>query len=193
MGKWTQWFTAGMSTRQIASELVALVGEYPVVMILGPRQAGKTTLSRMVFPGWAYSNLEVPETREIATYDPQAYLASFSGPVIIDEIQRVPQLLSDIQGVVDEEGQNGRFLLTGSHQLQLREAIGQSLAGRTAILQLLPLSISEMRAGGIEVATFEEYCFHGFLPRIHDRKQRPSVAYSNYYQAYVERDVRQLI
>jgi len=188
------WYlTISMLTRQIAKELLTLVGEYPVVTILGPRQAGKTTLSRMVFPGWAYSNLEVPETREIATFDPKAYLAAFSGPVIIDEIQRVPQLLSYIQGLVDEEKQNGRFVLTGSHQLQLREAIGQSLAGRTAILHLLPLSISELRAGGIEFATFEEYCFHGFLPRIYDQKQRPSVAYSNYYQTYVERDVRQLI
>lgn len=186
-------FTALMFTRQIATELLTLVGEYPVVTILGPRQAGKTTLSRMVFPGWAYSNLEVPETRELATFDPKAYLAAFSGPVIIDEIQRVPQLLSYIQGLVDEERQNGRFVLTGSHQLQLREAIGQSLAGRTAILHLLPLSISELRAGGIEFSTFEEYCFRGFLPRIYDQKQRPSVAYSNYYQTYVERDVRQLI
>jgi hypothetical protein len=182
-----------MLKREIAPELLTLVGEYPVVTILGPRQAGKTTLSRMVFPGWEYSNLEVPETREIAKEDPKAYLAGFSGPVIIDEIQRVPHLLSYIQALVDEEGGNGRFVLTGSHQLQLREAIGQSLAGRTAILHLLPLSIAEIRGGGIEFARFEDYCFHGFLPRIHDQRQRPSVAYSNYYQTYVERDVRQLI
>jgi len=182
-----------MIKRHIAEELGLLIQEYPIVTILGPRQAGKTTLAKATLPKYAYSNLEEPEVREFALNDPKAYLAQFNGPVIIDEIQRVPELLSYIQSMVDEEHQNGRFVLTGSHQLQLREAIGQSLAGRTAILNLLPLSIAELTSAGIEFERFEEYAFHGFLPRIYDQSQRPTAAYSNYYQTYVERDVRLLI
>jgi len=182
-----------MIKRQIAEELGLLIQEYPIVTILGPRQAGKTTLAKTTLPQYTYSNLEIPEVREIARNDPKAYLAQFNGPVIIDEIQRVPELLSYIQSIVDEEHENGRFVLTGSHQLQLREAIGQSLAGRTAILNLLPLSIRELLSAGIEFERFEEYAFHGFMPRIYDQSQRPAAAYSNYYQTYVERDVRLLI
>lgn len=179
--------------RKITAELRLLLREYPVVTILGPRQAGKTTLARTALTDHAYSNLEDPETREIAATDPRAYLAQFSGPVIIDEIQRVPTLLSYIQTIVDDKKANGQFVLTGSHQLQLREAIGQSLAGRTAILQLLPLSIQELKAAGIEFPRFENYVFQGLLPRVHDQSQRPATAYANYFQTYVERDVRMLI
>lgn len=182
-----------MIARSITHELVTLTGEYPVVTILGPRQAGKTTLAQVGLPDYAYSNLEVPDIRELAENDPRAYLAQFPGKVIIDEIQRVPTLLSYIQAIVDRERQNGRFVLTGSHQLALREAITQSLAGRTAILYLLPLSISELNAAGIRFDSFEDYAFHGFLPRLHDQHLRPTTAYANYYQTYVERDVRQLI
>ena len=170
-----------------------LTGEYPVVTLLGPRQAGKTTLAKGVLKGYAYSNLEVPETREMAIHDPRAYLAQFPGKVILDEIQRVPELLSYIQAIVDEKKQNGRFVLTGSHQLRVREAVTQTLAGRTAILTLLPLSITELDAAGLKYGEFEQYAFRGFLPRVHAESLRPTTAYSNYYQTYVERDVRQLI
>lgn len=180
--------------REIKGELLTLLEEYPVVTILGPRQAGKTTLAKETLKDYAYSNLEDPETREFARDDPKAYLSQFKErKVIIDEIQRVPELLSYIQVSVDEIISTGQFVLTGSHQLSLREAISQSLAGRTAILNLLPLSISELTRSGISYQSFEEYCFIGFLPRIHQQNQRPSIAYSNYYQTYVERDVRQLI
>ncbi len=182
-----------MIYRTITQELLTLTNEYPIVTILGPRQAGKTTLAQEGLPSYAYSNLESPETRELAQNDPKAYLAQFPSKTIIDEIQRVPKLLSYIQVIVDQEKQNGRFVLTGSHQLQLREAISQSLAGRTAILNLLPLSIDELASAGIRFDSFEEYAFHGFLPRIYDQSMRPTTAYSNYYQTYVERDVRQLI
>lgn len=182
-----------MINREISRELLILVTEYPVVTILGPRQAGKTTLAKEVLKAYEYSNLEIPEIRHFAQEDPKAYLAQFNSRVIIDEIQRVPELLSYIQGIVDEEQQNGRFVLTGSHQLQLKEAVSQSLAGRTAILNLLPFSVSELMDAKIELGSFEEYCFTGFLPRIYDQNIRPSTAYSNYYQTYVERDVRQLI
>lgn len=182
-----------MIQREITPELITLLGEYPVVTILGPRQAGKTTLAREGLSGFAYSNLESPEVRELARTDPKAFLAGLSDPCIIDEIQHVPELLSYIQVLVDQKRRNGRFILTGSHQLEVRQAITQSLAGRTAILHLLPLSISELARVGIRFDSFAEYALHGFLPRIHDQGQRPSTAYSNYYQTYVERDVRQLI
>jgi hypothetical protein len=179
--------------RKVKSELLALLKEYPVVTLLGPRQAGKTTLAKTALPDYAYANLEHPETRTIAESDPKAFLAQFDGSVVIDEIQRVPELLSYIQVAVDSSGKNGRYVLTGSHQLSLREAISQSLAGRTAILHLLPLSIEELQSAKIEFESFEEYCFTGFLPRVHEQSQRPATAYANYYQTYVERDVRQLI
>lgn len=179
--------------RDIQAELYTLLKEYPVTTLLGPRQAGKTTLARTALPGYAYANLEDLETREIAQHDPKAFFQKFSGKVIIDEIQRVPELLSSIQVEVDAHKGNGRFVLTGSHQLSLREAIAQSLAGRTAILNLLPLSINELRHAGIEFERFEDYCFTGFMPRIYEQSQRPTTAYANYYQTYVERDVRQLI
>jgi predicted AAA+ superfamily ATPase len=179
--------------RKMKGELLALLKEYPVVTLLGPRQAGKTTLAKTTLPDYAYANLEHPETREIAESDPKAFLSQFDGKVVIDEIQRVPELLSYIQVAVDASGENGQYILTGSHQLSLREAISQSLAGRTAILQLLPLSIEELQSAEIEFQHFEDYCFTGFLPRVYEQSQRPTKAYANYYQTYVERDVRQLI
>jgi len=184
-----------MIKRKIVNELFTLISEYPVVTILGPRQAGKTTLARFFLTGYQYSNLEIPEERQLALEDPKAYLAQFESKVIIDEIQRVPSLLSYIQAIVDEQFPQtlGQFILTGSHQLQLREAISQSLAGRTAILNLLPLSIAELTNESISFDGFEDYCYRGFLPRIHAQSLRPTTAYSNYYQTYVERDVRLLI
>jgi predicted AAA+ superfamily ATPase len=184
-----------MIGREIEGELLLLLNEYPVVTLLGPRQAGKTTLAKklLAVAAYEYCNLEVPENREFAAHDPKAFLRQFRNRVVLDEIQRVPMLLSYIQARVDENGINGEFVLTGSHQLELKEAIGQSLAGRTAILNLLPLSISELTDANIRFDCFEEYAFHGFLPRIYDQKQRPTKAWSNYYQTYVERDVRLLI
>ena len=182
-----------MIKRTMARELRTLIQEYPVVTVLGPRQAGKTTLVKAVLKGYAYSNLEEPDVRELAIQDPRAYLARYPGPVILDEIQRVPELLSYIQAIVDGEKRNGRFVLTGSHQLRLREAVTQSLAGRTSILTLYPLSMEELGAAGQPVGAFEDAAFRGFLPRLHAETLRPVPFHSNYYQTYVERDVRQLI
>lgn len=182
-----------MIKRHLTLELLQLTKEYPVITILGPRQAGKTTLAKKALTDYDYCNLESPENRSHATEDPKAFLAQFKRPVILDEIQRAPELLSFIQVIVDERKLNGHFVLTGSHQLQLRQTITQSLAGRTAILQLLPLSISELNEAGFEFSNFADYAIQGFLPRVYDQNQRPYHAYSNYYQTYVERDVRQLI
>ena len=182
-----------MIKRHIETELRKLLKEYPVVTLLGPRQAGKTTLARGALDTYDYANLENPETRQFAMDDPKGFLAQFKTNVILDEIQRVPELLSYIQIIVDDKKSNGQFVLTGSHQLALREAITQSLAGRTSILNLLPFSIAELADAGITFDQAQDYIYQGFLPRIYDQQQRPTQAYSNYYQTYVERDVRQLI
>jgi len=182
-----------MIYRTITKELLTQLREYPVVTVIGPRQAGKTTLVRNVLPDYSYVSLEDPENRQLANDDPKAFLKRFSGKTIFDEVQRTPHLLSYLQGIVDEEGTNGRFVLTGSHQLELRAAITQSLAGRTGILHLLPLSIGELHDAKISFDDFESYIVQGFLPRVYDQHQRPRTAYANYYQTYVEKDVRQLI
>ena len=181
-----------MIKRDLQKELRKLLKEYPVVTILGPRQAGKTTLAKTL-KSYQYCNLENPENRLLASEDPKAFLRQFKTSVILDEIQRVPLLLSYIQTIVDQKKQNGQFVLTGSHQLDLTEAMTQSLAGRVGILNLLPFSIQELQKAGIEYETFQDYVYKGFLPRVYDQKQRPSQAYSNYYRTYIERDVRQII
>ena len=182
-----------MIKRTIEKELKELVKEYPVVTILGPRQSGKTTLAKTALKKYDYCNLEIPEQRTFAKEDPKAFLNQFKKNVILDEIQRVPELLSYIQSIVDINQKAGQYILTGSHQLKLHETINQSLAGRTAILQLLPFSIEELNKGNFKFDTFSDYCIKGFYPRVHDKNIRPTTAYSNYFQTYVEKDVRQLI
>lgn len=182
-----------MIPRSMSSELLTQLREYPIVTVIGPRQAGKTTLVRTALPDYGYVSLETPEIRQIAIEDPKAFLKQYPGKMIFDEIQRTPHLLSYLQVQVDQDNSNGQFVLTGSHPLELRAAITQSLAGRIGILHLLPLSIAELEAAGIRFNTFEEYIHTGFLPRVYDQNQRPHTAYANYYQTYVERDVRQLI
>ena len=181
-----------MIKRDIQKELKNLLKEYPVVVILGPRQAGKTTLAKTLVK-YQYCNLEDPENRRLASEDPKAFFSQFKTSVILDEIQRAPQLLSYIQTIVDRQKQNGQFVLTGSHQLDLTEALTQSLAGRAGILNLLPFSIIELKKAGLEYENFQDYVHRGFLPRVYDQNQRPLQAYSNYYRTYVERDVRQII
>ncbi len=181
-----------MIARKITPMLLQQARYFPVVTILGPRQSGKTTLARNTFPRYAYVNLEDLTARDIARNDPKTFFEIYPPPVIIDEVQRVPELLSTIQIMADAVEENGRFILTGSHQPRLQEGISQSLAGRTGILKLLPLSIEELSAAGI-ILTRDEYIFNGFLPRLHRDKTPPALLYSAYYQTYVERDVRLLI
>jgi len=178
--------------REIQSELENLMKEYPVVTVTGPRQSGKTTLTKLTFPDFNYCNLENPEIRQLAEKDPNAFFSRFPCPLIIDEIQRVPDLLSYIQSIVDLEKRNGMFLLTGSQQLLLSESVSQSLAGRTALLQLLPFSIKELLSENINLNR-NELILKGFLPRIYDHNQNPTKANRNYFQTYVERDLRQLL
>ena len=178
--------------REVQKELKILLQEYPVVVILGPRQAGKTTLAKTL-KKYQYCSLETPETRQLAEIDPKSFLNALKKYVILDEIQRVPSLLSYIQTIVDQNNQNGQFVLTGSHQLKITEAITQSLAGRAGILNLFPFSIKELNQSDIHYKNFQHYVYKGFLPRIYSQQQRPLQAYSNYYRTYIERDIRQMI
>jgi len=186
-----------MITRKLQDELITLAGEYPIVTLIGPRQSGKTTLAKMSFPHYKYCSLEDPDIRRYAQNDPRSFLKDYGHKVILDEIQRVPELLSYIQSLVDDkdengEEKNGQFILTGSHQLKLRSEINQSLAGRTALLILLPLSLEELGAQVNDLSK-EEILYTGLFPRIYNKQLNPTKAYANYYQTYVERDVRQLI
>lgn len=181
-----------MIKRDILSELKQSANDYPVVTIIGPRQAGKTTLARFTFPDYGYCNLENPELRSLAMSDPNTLFSKFPGRTIFDEIQRVPELLSYIQVRVDENEIKGQYILTGSHQLELHQSISQSLAGRTAILKLMPLSMHELSRFGISQNHYE-FMLRGFLPRIYKDDIDSTKAYRNYYETYIERDVRQLI
>lgn len=181
-----------MYWREIAPELTELAESYLVVTVTGPRQSGKTTLVRRIFPKKPYVNLEKPDVRASAEDDPSGFLEQYPDGAILDEIQRVPILLSYIQVIVDERQQKGMFILTGSHQLELHEAISQSLAGRTALLNLLPMSMVEFAEAGIELS-LDEMLLMGGYPRIFHEELNPTKVYRNYFQTYMERDLRQLI
>jgi predicted AAA+ superfamily ATPase len=181
-----------MITRDISEELIRSAAEYPVVTILGPRQSGKTTLARMTFPDKPYFSLEDPDVRIAAEADPRGFLNQMEGGGILDEVQRVPALLSYVQGIVDKTKKPGRFILTGSHQPQLHEAISQSLAGRTAILILWPLSLHELGHYKSARDPFD-VIVRGCFPRLHEEGLDSRRFFNGYLQTYVERDVRALI
>ncbi|MBI4533096.1 MAG: ATP-binding protein [Candidatus Melainabacteria bacterium] len=181
-----------MITRDIAKELLQSAAEYPVVTILGPRQSGKTTLARMTFPDKPYVSLEDPDVYMAAEADPRGFLEQLEGGGILDEVQRLPALLSYLQGMVDKSKKCGRFILTGSHQPQLHEAITQSLAGRTAMLTLWPFSLRELRRYESHHSPFG-LIVSGCFPRLHEEGLEPRRFYNGYLQTYVERDVRALI
>ncbi len=147
--------------------LLSLADKYPVVVITGPRQSGKTTLCKTTFPDKAYVNLEMPDIRQYAIDDPRSFLADYANGAILDEIQRAPELLSYIQGMVDEDDQAGRFILTGSQQFELMHSVTQTLAGRVGLLKLLPCSLSELQHHGID-ANPDTQIFTGSYPRIYD-------------------------
>ena len=168
-----------------------LFAKYPILTITGPRQSGKTILCRKAFPDLDYVSLESPDQREFAIRDPRGFLSRLEEGAILDEIQRVPELVSYIQEVVDESRRNSVFVLTGSQQFRVSEAISQSLAGRTGILRLLPFSIGE--AALLRPDMDPDGMLHtGFYPRIYDQGLNPTQALGDYFETYVERDVRQL-
>jgi len=199
-----------MLERTLARKLKEAASAFPVVTVTGPRQSGKTTLVRAVFPSHQYVSLELPDQREFAAEDPRGFLSQFDRPVILDEVQRTPDLLSYIQVLVDEHRDwAGRFILTGSQNFQLLQGLSQSLAGRCAVLHLLPFSLAELAgreplpldALGTALprdpkppeAGLMETLFAGFYPRIHDRKIPPRDWLAAYYQTYIERDVRSVL
>ena len=182
-----------MIKRHLAAVLRQSAEEYPSVTLFGPRQSGKTTLAKACFPKHSYANLEHLGTRELADNDPDGFFRRFPPPVIIDEVQRVPSIISQIQVMIDEKrDEMGRFILTGSHQTKLSEAVSQSLAGRTAIHILYPPSIEELGERAKALST-DELLFRGFMPDLHVRRTRPEPWYRNYVQTYLERDVRQMV
>lgn len=181
-----------MIERTIAPVLKSLAGQYPVVTVTGPRQSGKTTLCRKVFPEKEYVNLESPDTRQFALSDPRGFLARFPDGAILDEIQRAPQLLSYIQPIVDERRIASQYILTGSQQFEVLDTVNQSLAGRTALLKLLPLSMAELKSSRL-LPTIDRLLLTGFYPRIYDQGLDPTQALGDYFETYVERDIRQLV
>lgn len=181
-----------MFKRELEAELKDLAKGYPIVTVVGPRQSGKTTLVQHAFPEKKYVNFEFPDIRTMALQDPRGFLEQFPDGAVFDEIQRAPELLSYIQPLVDEKDQKGMFILTGSHQLELQEAVSQSLAGRTALLTLLPLDLTELSEAGFDLSV-DEWMLKGGYPRIYKDNLDPTKAYRNYVQTYVERDLRQLI
>jgi len=181
-----------MIVREISNHLLQLAEKYPVVTITGPRQSGKTTLVREMFKDKTYINLELLDSREFARSDPRGFLKKLPHGAILDEIQRAPELLSYIQGIVDEKHVNGLFILTGSQQFAVSNSINQSLAGRTALLKLLPFSITEVKKN-YGFSSMNELIYKSFYPRIYDQALDPTQALSNYFETYIERDLRQLI
>jgi len=179
--------------RKAATLVQHLAQYYPVVAITGPRQSGKTTLVKSLYPHKPYINLESLEQRAFALEDPQGFLKQYPEGAILDEVQHCPALLSDLQVRVDEKKQYGEFIITGSQQFNLVAAISQSLAGRIGMVTLLPLSFAEQQAASALPNTIGELLYTGAYPAIYERGIPPRDWYSQYVMTYLERDIRQLI
>ena len=181
-----------MIKREISKTLKELCKKYPVISVTGPRQSGKTTLIQNLFQHKPYISLEDPDERLFALNDPRGFLNRFADGVILDEVQRVPDLFSYIQTIVDARKKNGMFILSGSQNFLLLEKISQSLAGRVAILKLLPLSIIEMKKHGILQENIIELLHSGSYPGLYSNKIESGFFFPNYIQTYVERDIRSI-
>jgi predicted AAA+ superfamily ATPase len=179
-----------MFKRDAEKELLTLTGQFKAVAVTGPRQSGKTTLVKAVFPDRPYVSLENPDTRMFVTQDPRGFLGQFNDGVIIDEAQRVPELFSYLQEVLDDSREPGRFILTGSNNFLLQENISQSLAGRIAYLNLLPFTLNELPPDA--VTGLDKLIHQGCYPPLYDQPIDPKRWFANYLRTYVERDVRQL-
>lgn len=166
---------------------------FPILTITGPRQSGKTTLSRLLAPKLPYFSLEDPDVRAFALEDPRAFLRQAGDGAILDEIQRAPELFSYLQGIVDANRRMGRFILTGSSQFELIESVSQSLAGRAALLTLLPFSLAELQSTNRPPGSVDELLYAGLFPPIYDRPVEPMVWIQDFIANYLERDVRQIL
>ncbi len=176
-----------MIQRSAQPILETLAQQFKAVAIIGPRQSGKTTLARLVFPDKIYVNFENPDTRMFAIEDPRGFLSNYPSGAIFDEAQRVPELFSYLQQILDESSENGLFIITGSNNFLLQESISQSLAGRVAYLSLLPLSLDELKNNKFSC---NEIILKGAYPSIHTSAVDPQTWYANYIRTYIERDVR---
>ncbi len=180
-----------MIKRLLQRKCIDFAKQYPVITITGPRQSGKTTLARACFPKKPYINLEEPDRRKIAIEDPRGFLGNYPDGAILDEIQRAPDIPSYIQTIVDSSPKKGLFILTGSQQFEISDSINQSLAGRTALIKLLPFSLTELENAG-KLPLLDDLILQGFYPRIYKERLEPHYFYMNYFETYVQRDLRQL-
>ncbi|MFC1584182.1 ATP-binding protein [Fibrobacterota bacterium] len=193
--------------RLLQTHLLKLSKRFPAVWITGPRQSGKTTLSKTTFKDFIYLSFEDLDNRNYAQNDPRGFLRQFPGTLILDEVQKCPDILPYLQTHMDKVGKNGQFILTGSHQFQLSRSISQSLAGRVAVVTLLPFSLSELfnlpqqavhkaaekGSKGIPIRhTIEKTLFKGMYPAVHDRGASPTDWYASYYATYIERDIKEM-
>lgn len=181
-----------MIHRQLQPKILELAKQYPIITLTGPRQSGKSTLLRNSFPDYNYVSLEDPGMRLLASSDPKGFIETYPDKTIIDEVQRVPELFSYIQTHVDLADKEGMYMLAGSHNFLLMQSVSQSLAGRTAVLKLLPFSHKEMYKGEILPVPVDKEIFYGAYPRILDKNLNPVIYYQSYLQTYIERDVRVL-
>ncbi|NLV27313.1 MAG: ATP-binding protein [Methanomicrobiales archaeon] len=183
-----------MIHRTAKEKVKQLTVGFPAVAVTGPRQSGKTTLVRNIFPTLPYVLLEDPDTRRFAEEDPRSFLMQYQQTgIIIDEAQNVPELFSYLQGILDNKDTTGKFILTGSQNFLMMEKISQSLTGRIGLVKLLPFELNELWQAGLEKKSYEEYLFSGLYPRLYVEKIIPSDYYAAYVQTYLERDLRQLL
>ena len=182
-----------MIDRNAKETVLRLCKGFPIVVVTGPRQSGKTTLVRSVFPDKPYVSLEDLDVRSFAENDPRSFLAGYPDGAIFDEVQRCPDLFSYLQSIVDDKRQMGRYILTGSPQFGLLSGVTQSLAGRVGMVQLLPFSHGELMSAGLAASSPEEVIYTGSYPPLYDRELAPADWYPGYVSTYLERDLRQLI
>jgi uncharacterized protein len=182
-----------MINRHLSEILIDSSKEMSVLTLSGPRQSGKTTLIKNCFSDFTYLNLEETDKKEIAMNDPRSFFEIFKGNLIIDEAQNVPDLFSWIQVIVDRDKNERKFILTGSQNFLLLEKITQSLAGRTAIFNLFPFSMDELKNTEFESSDCNEYIFKGFYPRLYDKGLNPVRWLNDYILSYIERDVRNIV